>query len=243
MKDILLAGVAVVGVVVAAAAVWLSIDGEQELSRVVTSFEECAAAGNPVMESYPRQCAADGQTFVEELDTAELQEVTLTGRETCLPHRNTDGPQTLECMLGFEATAGTYYGLDIASSLRVEEVMGGQTFTATGVIVPLMVLSSDVYQRYGIEGVFRITSIQATDSKKVTDGTEPAPAEPPSSQGACYVGGCSGQLCSDQPDMMSTCEWREAYACYQDAACERQADGQCGWTESAELQACLAEAA
>lgn len=31
----------------------------------ITSFEECAAAGNPVMESYPRQCRADGQTFVE----------------------------------------------------------------------------------------------------------------------------------------------------------------------------------
>jgi hypothetical protein len=33
----------------------------------ITNFEECVAAGNPVMESYPRQCRADGQTFVEEL--------------------------------------------------------------------------------------------------------------------------------------------------------------------------------
>lgn len=33
-----------------------------------TSFEECVAAGNPVMESYPRQCRADGQTFVEKMD-------------------------------------------------------------------------------------------------------------------------------------------------------------------------------
>lgn len=33
----------------------------------VNSFEECVAAGNPVMESYPRQCSADGKTFVEEL--------------------------------------------------------------------------------------------------------------------------------------------------------------------------------
>lgn len=32
---------------------------------VITNFEECAAAGNPVMESYPRQCRADGTTFVE----------------------------------------------------------------------------------------------------------------------------------------------------------------------------------
>lgn len=35
-------------------------------SEVVNSFEECAAAGYPVMESYPRQCAMpDGRHFVE----------------------------------------------------------------------------------------------------------------------------------------------------------------------------------
>ena len=31
----------------------------------VTNFEECVEAGNPVMESYPRQCSANGETFVE----------------------------------------------------------------------------------------------------------------------------------------------------------------------------------
>jgi hypothetical protein len=31
----------------------------------ITTFEECVAAGNPVMESYPRQCRAEGKTFVE----------------------------------------------------------------------------------------------------------------------------------------------------------------------------------
>jgi hypothetical protein len=33
----------------------------------ITSFEECVAAGNPVMESYPRQCRADGVTYVEKV--------------------------------------------------------------------------------------------------------------------------------------------------------------------------------
>src|SRR5690606_12669702 len=55
----------------------------------------------------------------------------------------------------------------------------------------------------------------------------------------CYVGGCSGQVCSDQEGVISTCEWREEYACYQDAKCEVQADGNCGWTQTTELQACL----
>ncbi len=33
----------------------------------INSFDECVAAGNPVMESYPRQCRADGKTFVEKI--------------------------------------------------------------------------------------------------------------------------------------------------------------------------------
>jgi hypothetical protein len=56
----------------------------------------------------------------------------------------------------------------------------------------------------------------------------------------CYVGGCSGQICSDQEGVISTCEWKPEYACYHSATCEVQADGNCGWTQTAELQACLA---
>lgn len=56
----------------------------------------------------------------------------------------------------------------------------------------------------------------------------------------CFVGGCSRQLCTDTPDAVSTCEYRAEYACYQSATCERQASGQCGWTPSGTLSACLA---
>jgi hypothetical protein len=58
--------------------------------------------------------------------------------------------------------------------------------------------------------------------------------------GECFVGGCSGQVCSDNEGVITTCEFRPEYACYQDATCERQASGQCGWTQTSELQACLA---
>lgn len=37
----------------------------------VTNFQECTAAGNPVMESYPRQCRAGDQTFTEQLTLTE----------------------------------------------------------------------------------------------------------------------------------------------------------------------------
>jgi hypothetical protein len=59
-------------------------------------------------------------------------------------------------------------------------------------------------------------------------------------QGTCYIGGCSGQVCSDRPDVVSTCEWIDAYACYRDARCERQSHGACGWTMTPALNACLA---
>jgi hypothetical protein len=72
--------------------------------------------------------------------------------------------------------------------------------------------------------------------EEVTLDRDPAPVE---KKEACYVGGCSSQLCSDQPDMASTCEYREEYACYQTATCERQSTGECGWTQTQELNACL----
>jgi hypothetical protein len=57
--------------------------------------------------------------------------------------------------------------------------------------------------------------------------------------GGCFVGGCSSQICSEEPDAISTCEWREEYQCYQSARCERQPSGQCGWTQTTELAECL----
>lgn len=34
----------------------------------INSFDECAQAGNPIMESYPRRCRTpEGKTFVEEI--------------------------------------------------------------------------------------------------------------------------------------------------------------------------------
>ena len=70
----------------------------------------------------------------------------------------------------------------------------------------------------------------------VTEQDVPVVSEP---VGTCYRGGCSSQLCSDRPDIISTCEFREEYACYQTAVCERQTSGQCGWTQTPELRACL----
>lgn len=64
---------------------------------------------------------------------------------------------------------------------------------------------------------------------------------PPPEQPACVKTGCSGEICSDQ-QIATTCEWSPAFACYANAACERQADGQCGFTQTPALTKCIADA-
>lgn len=45
--------------------------------QVITNFEECVAAGNPVMESYPEQCRTqDGQLFVNEAQVMDGEQGT-----------------------------------------------------------------------------------------------------------------------------------------------------------------------
>lgn len=60
----------------------------------ITSFEECAASGRPVMESYPRQCNADGQHFVENIGNI-LEKSDLIHLTTPLPNAEVSSPLTV----------------------------------------------------------------------------------------------------------------------------------------------------
>jgi len=52
----------------------------------IDSFEDCVAAGNPVMESYPRQCrTSDGKHFVESIPTQGDSHKTEQSSETTPP--------------------------------------------------------------------------------------------------------------------------------------------------------------
>jgi hypothetical protein len=80
--------------------------------------------------------------------------------------------------------------------------------------------------------------------KKGANGCEVCscnPAPSPYTAPECKRGGCSGQICQDMtaPDVITTCEWRPEYACYQKARCEVQNDGHCGFSQTAELTTCL----
>lgn len=60
MRDILI--VLLFGIFIVAAMLLISHEPG------VYDFDSCVAAGNSILESYPRQCVHDGETFVEELD-------------------------------------------------------------------------------------------------------------------------------------------------------------------------------
>ena len=66
--------------------------GNGSVPTVVTTFEECVAAGNPVMESYPRQCrSADGELFVEHIGN-ELEKNDLIQLHTPRPNQIITSP-------------------------------------------------------------------------------------------------------------------------------------------------------
>ncbi|MBN1645076.1 hypothetical protein JW851_03490 [Candidatus Woesearchaeota archaeon] len=61
----------------------------------INDFKSCVNAGNPVMESYPRKCVANGEVFVEELDKPLLGgcgTVTPGYNDECCANVNKDVP-------------------------------------------------------------------------------------------------------------------------------------------------------
>ena len=67
---------------------WICVDGEWVehgmpssqkptgycIEGKVDNFKECVAAGNPIMESYPRKCLHENQTFTELIENFCLEE-------------------------------------------------------------------------------------------------------------------------------------------------------------------------
>jgi eight-cysteine-cluster-containing protein len=82
----------------------------------------------------------------------------------------------------------------------------------------------------------------SADDEPADPSAMPPPGES-STDEPCAKAGCSGIVCVEAErakSIVTTCEYRPEYACYQAAACEPQANGECGWTQTPELAACLA---
>ncbi len=119
-------------------------------------------------------------------------------------------------------------GVDLSSAGAPENLLSEatQAMTSTdGILV-----SGDHAPVTGPAG--RSVTLKATQFYLRAGKTSSASLKP------CMKTGCSGQVCSDQ-EVMTTCEYKAEYECYKKATCERQANGDCGFTPTPELNACL----
>lgn len=91
-------------------------------------------------------------------DSVEPYRISLSGEYVCLPHKDTSGPQTLECMYGIKTDTGEYYGIDFyLMSQTHDPVEVGQRISANGVVQPVEQLSAHHWQNYPIVGIFSVT--------------------------------------------------------------------------------------
>ena len=67
---------------------------KEKVTLIVTNFEECAATGSPVMESYPRQCRFGNQIFVENIGN-ELEKMNLIRINSPRPNQVIQSPLTI----------------------------------------------------------------------------------------------------------------------------------------------------
>lgn len=106
---------------------------------------------------------ADGSWMITSAEAGQyapfLEQVTLRGETICLPHRDTSGPVTLECAIGFKTDSGVNYALDTSDAPGERLWDTGASLELTGILVPLEQLSTDQFQKYDIEGVLRVTGV------------------------------------------------------------------------------------
>lgn len=87
---------------------------------------------------------------------------TVRGKVLCLPHRDTSGPQTLECAIGIQVSTGEYYALDLNMiPNEAAHFPTGTNIEAQGTITPVEMLSSDHWRIYPITGIFSVTSTKS----------------------------------------------------------------------------------
>lgn len=177
--------------------------------------------------------------------SGKLKAATFTGT---LEEVNTGCFADGECFVtvdGKHVTALMGWSRDTVGSVQGVESFGDlESYIGKTVEVYAQDLSDGTYTLYGSEGFYiRVMDAGIGDGQSMSPGSGiPQKIPPPIVQDGCVVGGCSSQLCVDasEGDIVNTCEWREEYACYRNATCERQASGQCGWTMTDDLNACLA---
>ena len=88
-------------------------------------------------------------------------DISVEGTIVCLPHKNTEGPQTLECAFGLRSDTGDHYGL---RNLNQDRLIDGTLSVSTRVRVSGKVAAPDENEKYGVVGNIDIESIEVVSS-------------------------------------------------------------------------------
>jgi len=94
-------------------------------------------------------------------------------------------------------------------------------------------------------GLLAACAGRTANEPEVASADESQAARPQeATRAACKRGGCSSELCVsvDAEPVATACRWQAHFACYDNADCALQADGQCGWTETEALKRCIEDA-
>lgn len=118
-------GICIVAIVIAAIAMLVPLQevnaptqNGEPVVKAPTNFMECAAQGNPVAESYPRQCnTPSGAHFVEDIGNA-LDKVDLIQATSPQPNENISSP----LMVGGEARGNWYF--EASFPIEVQDANG-----------------------------------------------------------------------------------------------------------------------
>ena len=91
---------------------------------------------------------------------------TFTGVQTCLPHKDTTGPQTLECAICIKTDSGEYYALDFNLMSQIPiKIQNGERFTASGIVTPIENLNTNQWGKYNVQGIFSVTDLVQIEGK------------------------------------------------------------------------------
>lgn len=230
----------------------------------IKSFEECVVAGFSVMESYPRQCRTDaGELFVEDVGD-ELEKSELVRVSTPRPNDFITSP----LFISGEARGYWFFEADFPVKLFDEQgnLLAEWYATAkddwmTEEFVPFtselkfesppagtrgdLILEKD--NPKGLpeyDDSFRIPVKFSGNGDSNDVIGEPNGVSDGDVLENCVPAGCSAQVCAPAslaPEIITDCAWREEYDCLALTVCERQPDGECGWTPNEEFDACMAE--
>ena len=100
----------------------------------------------------------------EQHSIVEAYAGTLNGEYTCLPHQDTNEPQTLECSLGLRTDSYEYYALDFSPTAQnYYGLTEGMRLSVSGMINPMGNIMSDLTQKYEVEGIMSVSEFQVIE--------------------------------------------------------------------------------